>query len=531
MSEDNTKQYLQEEDLEGASPEEKQRRIDKHQTRVFDQNELKLEDQVVDTEEQSLGIPSVQTEAQVLSDYVTDGRTLESSQFATSKLPNESNQPTSRYSKSRFPEVKFSMEECNANLGNFVLRGKLIRDTVLKQSLFMLGRIALIKRAILDNKLPDQEAPPKNFFSMIPMINLSSINTKSDDINKTEEDQSQENIKNLQSNLAEPKDKSQNLENPSAVNKNNNSNPVKIEDQKIQNVVKVGIIGAGVMGKMQYYTFKGKTLHGMKLDVSMSTRVPERFFKETLVGEKIFRDNEKITNDNDIIFICVPKHKCNAVFSQIKTIFHRRNNEDAKRRVLIFSIVGNLNQAKLDTYLSCEKDSQALTTCLDYNKIEETIEKVTQEQSESSQALNLSKASDDLSFDCFYNETYINKIYQVLNTFGSKKKMLASNPVFKGIIQFLNNQTNPLDNHFYRDNMKNAALQYIPSNEDKEAVAPKEIPKKVVFQDDFSKFIMGFASDQFLTKENIVKSNEIFTETICSIRKDQEKVFEQRVNN
>lgn len=427
-------------------------------------------------------------------------------------------------------EVQFSIDECYSNLGTFLLRGKLIRDIVLKQCLFILGRVCIIKKATIDNKLPEQKKEPKGFFSMLKMNNLSSIQTKTEHTNQTEQNQIEEHFKTEHNDPIEVKNESINLNltNESAANETNANN---LNTQKPSNLLKIGIIGAGVMGKQLYYTFKGKSLHGMTLDVSMSTRVPERFFKETLTGEKIFRDNEKITRDNDIIFLCIPKHKCNAVLSQIKTIFHRRINEDVKKRVLIFSIVGNLTQTKLDTQLSCEKDSLSLTTCLNYEKIEDAVEKISREYNTSPLEYNQSEVSDKLSFDCFKNERYVSKIYEILNQYASKKGMLASNPIFKGIVQFLNNKARPLDNHFYKVSLKNAALNYNPDNEENQKEPSEAKPEeKIIYSDDFSKFIMGMSSDEFTLDTNTEKARELFTETILSIRKGLEKLLDFKKN-
>ena len=136
------------------------------------------------------------------------------------------------------------------------------------------------------------------------------------------------------------------------------------------NVIKVGLIGAGIMGKMLYQLFNGKEFYGKVVEVSISTRVPERFFKETLKGAKIFFDNARILKESDLVFLCAPKHCCHLIFSDIKAAFHNKNN-NGHNRVIIFSIVGNLPQAKLDTYLGSERDSLAISAKLDYEKIED----------------------------------------------------------------------------------------------------------------------------------------------------------------
>jgi len=103
----------------------------------------------------------------------------------------------------------------------------------------------------------------------------------------------------------------------------------------------------------------------------MSTRVPEKMFKETLKGGMIFFDNARLIRECDIVFICAPKYCCNYVFADILDEYKKQVAQN--RKVLIYSIVGNLSQQKLETYLNTNKDSLTLTARIDYETIEKYL--------------------------------------------------------------------------------------------------------------------------------------------------------------
>lgn len=95
-------------------------------------------------------------------------------------------------------------------------------------------------------------------------------------------------------------------------------------------------------------------------------------FKETLKGGMIFFDNARIVKENDIVFICAPKHCCNYIFADILEEYKKQVAQ--KRKVLIYSIVGNLSQQKLETYLNCDQNSLTLTARIDYEIIEKYLQ-------------------------------------------------------------------------------------------------------------------------------------------------------------
>ena len=212
-------------------------------------------------------------------------------------------------------------------------------------------------------------------------------------------------------------------------------------------VTKVGIIGGGLMGKLLWQLLKDKTISGQRIELSMSTRVPERFFKEVIGGANIFFDNARIVKENDVVFLCAPKHCCNLIFSDIRAAYHARTTQTS--RALIFSIVGNMPQTKLDKFLNSEKESLAISARLDFKKVEQSLATL-QTSQENGEFVDITKISDQCAFKSYYNRAYNTKIWECMHLYTSSKHVFRSGPVFTGIIQLLKNTDNILNKHFYQ---------------------------------------------------------------------------------
>jgi pyrroline-5-carboxylate reductase len=212
-------------------------------------------------------------------------------------------------------------------------------------------------------------------------------------------------------------------------------------------VTKVGIIGGGLMGKLLWQLLKDKKISGQRIELSMSTRVPERFFKEVIGGAYIFFDNARIVKENNVVFLCAPKHCCNLIFSDIRAAYHSRSTQTS--RALIFSIVGNLPQTKLDKFLNSEKNSLAISANVDFKKVEQSLASM-QISQDNGEFVDITQISDQCAFESYYSRAYQTKIWECMHLYTSTKHIFGSGPVFTGIIQLLRNTDNILNKHFYQ---------------------------------------------------------------------------------
>ena len=99
---------------------------------------------------------------------------------------------------------------------------------------------------------------------------------------------------------------------------------------------------------------------GKKIEVRVSTRVPEKLFGQKFEGMRIFYDNAKLVRESDIILLCTPKHKSRTVFKsiqpQVKELFKKGivSKIEVKRKSflsqpfwLVFSLDSNLWKEKI----------------------------------------------------------------------------------------------------------------------------------------------------------------------------------------
>jgi 3-hydroxyisobutyrate dehydrogenase-like beta-hydroxyacid dehydrogenase len=56
---------------------------------------------------------------------------------------------------------------------------------------------------------------------------------------------------------------------------------------------------------------------GRRLEIRVSTRVPEKLYGKKIEGMKVYYDNSKLVKECDVVIICTPKHKNKYVFSSI----------------------------------------------------------------------------------------------------------------------------------------------------------------------------------------------------------------------
>ena len=90
-----------------------------------------------------------------------------------------------------------------------------------------------------------------------------------------------------------------------------------------EKVINIGIIGGGMMGRIFIDFLSGKKFLDYKINLEVSTRVPENLVHHKYQRIKIFYDNSKIIRDNEIILICTNKHKNKKVFNSIKNETHK----------------------------------------------------------------------------------------------------------------------------------------------------------------------------------------------------------------
>lgn len=82
--------------------------------------------------------------------------------------------------------------------------------------------------------------------------------------------------------------------------------------------IKIGILGAGLMGKIFIDLLGSKTILGHKIVLEVSTRVPENLTHQKFSKIDIYYNNRKLAENNEIILLCTNKHKSLKVFNSFK---------------------------------------------------------------------------------------------------------------------------------------------------------------------------------------------------------------------
>jgi hypothetical protein len=57
---------------------------------------------------------------------------------------------------------------------------------------------------------------------------------------------------------------------------------------------------------------------GRRIEVRVSTRVPERLSGRKFQGMKVYFDNPRLVKESDLVIICTPKYKNKLVFGSIR---------------------------------------------------------------------------------------------------------------------------------------------------------------------------------------------------------------------
>ena len=159
----------------------------------------------------------------------------------------------------------------------------------------------------------------------------------------------------------------------------------------------------------------------------------------------------------------------------------------------------------------------SMTAKINYSALERTLNQFSEPDSPVC-GMKLSEISDALAFECFYTKTNVLKLFNVQHLYCTDKKMMGSNPIYKGLVGFQKNKVEVQDKHFFIKSVEPKGLNKARENEVKKEVS--EAKEVGMFDAEFCKTVFGMGFGDFMDESNRGVVRGLFVEKIGLLRKN-----------